>query len=204
MSELCSVPWTGPSYVVLSPMQVQKSTALGVWQYRGLTSTPLTSKAAVAIYRKKTNRRCFTVQVSKAAQMLIPSTSAEEASGTEPCFYLSPSSSEVTEAEEELFRALTDMFSICTCLQGRTGRETCPEAPAGQWHDAKTLPASPVDSYLMSEHLLLTVLTEMWWFGKTSLQRCGIITNTRTWIRRIPNTSEKSCHMECGGKWCWL
>lgn len=94
--------------------------------------TLLISKAAVAIYRKKENRRCFTVQVSKAAQMLIPFTSAEEALGTEPCFYLSSSSSEVTEAEEELFRALTDMFSISTCLQGRTGRETCPEVPSGQ------------------------------------------------------------------------
>lgn len=85
------------------------------------------------------------MQVSKEIQMLIPSTSAEEASGIEPCFYLSPSSSEVTKAEEELFRALTDMFSSCTCLQGRTGRQTCPEASSGQWHDVKSLPASPLD-----------------------------------------------------------
>lgn len=47
------------------------------------------------------------------AQMLIPSTSAEKTLGTRPCFYLSPSSSEVTKAKEELFRALTDMFSSC-------------------------------------------------------------------------------------------
>jgi len=78
------------------------------------------------------NRRCLTVHVSKEAQMLIPSTSAEAASGMGPCFYLSPSSSEVTKAEEELFMALTDMFSSCTRLKGRTGRQSCPEAPSGQ------------------------------------------------------------------------
>lgn len=88
----------------------------------GLASIPLPSKAAVAINRKKLNRRCFTVQFSEAAQMLILSMSAEEALGTGPCFYWSPSSSEATKAEEESFRALTDMFSSCTRLQGRTGR----------------------------------------------------------------------------------
>lgn len=87
-----------------------------------LASIPLPSKAAVAINRKKLNRRCFTVQFSEAAQMLILSMSAEEALGTGPCFYWSPSSSEATKAEEESFRALTDMFSSCTRLQGRTGR----------------------------------------------------------------------------------
>lgn len=69
--------------------------------------------------------------------MLIPSTSLEEAVGTGPCFYLSPSSSEVTKAKEELFRALTDMFSSYTHMQGRISRETCPEAPSGQLHDVK-------------------------------------------------------------------
>lgn len=78
------------------------------------------------------NRRCLTVQVSKEAQILIPPMSTEEALDMEPCFYLSPSSSEVTKAEEELFRALTDILSSCTRLQGRTGRQTCPEAPSGQ------------------------------------------------------------------------
>lgn len=46
--------------------------------------------------------------------MLIPSTSLEEAVGTGPCFYLSASSSEVTKAKEELFRALTDVFQLHT------------------------------------------------------------------------------------------
>lgn len=135
--------------------------------------------------------------------MLILSTSAEEALGTRPCFYLSPSSSEVTKAEEELFRALTDMFTSCTRWQGRTGRQTCPEASSGQWHDVKSLPASPVDC-LMSEHLYLQFLQKSDGLAKPSLQRCEIITSARTWIRQIPNISEKSCHMECNGKWCWL
>ena len=53
MPQLCWILWTRPSRGLLSPMEVQKRTAVGVWQYRGLTSTPLLSKAAVAIYRKK-------------------------------------------------------------------------------------------------------------------------------------------------------
>lgn len=85
--------------------------------------------------------------------MLILSTSAEEALGTGPCFYLSPSSSQVTKAEEELFRALTDMFTSCTCWQGRTGRQTCPEASSGQWHDVKSLPASPVDCLILCQSI---------------------------------------------------
>lgn len=79
------------------------------------------------------------MQVSKEAQILIPPMSTEEALGMGPCFYLSPSSSEVTKAKEELFRALTDMLSSCTRLQGRTVR-----AP-------------------------ITVLTETWWFDKKHL-----------------------------------
>lgn len=135
--------------------------------------------------------------------MLIPSTSAEEVSGTGPCYYLSPSSSEVTKAEEELFRALTDTFSSCTCLQGRTGRQTCPEAPTGQRHDVKSLPASHVDCLTLYQSIYyLQFLQKCGGLAKPSLKRCGIVTNIRTWIRQVPNASEKSFCMEYVGKWC--
>lgn len=72
------------------------------------------------------------MQVSKDTHMLIPSASLEEVVGTGPCFYSSPSSSELTKAKEEFFRALSDMFSSYTHMQGRINRQTCPEAPSGQ------------------------------------------------------------------------
>lgn len=154
------------------------------------------------------NRRCFTVQVSREAQMLIPSTSAEEAVGTGPCFYLSPSSSVVTKAKEELFGALTDMFSTCTRLQGRISRQSCPEAPSGQWHDVKSLPASPVDYPTLCQNIwCLQFLLRNVAVWQNPVYRGGTFTRARissksrgTWPRQIPNTSEKSCYMECDGK----
>lgn len=149
------------------------------------------------------DRRCFTVQVSREAQMLIPSTSTEEAVGTGPCFYLSSSSSVVTKAKEELFGALTDMFSSCTRLQGRISRQSCPEAPSGQWHDVKSLPASPVDYPTLCQNICclqflrnMPVRQNPVYRGRTST-RARISSKSRgTWPGQIPNTSEKSCHME--------
>lgn len=120
------------------------------------------------------DRRCFTVQVSREAQMLTPSTSTEEAVGTGPCFYLSPSSSVVTKAKEELFGALTDMFSSCTRLQGRISGQSCPEAPSGRWHDVKSLPASPVDYPTWFQNICCLQFLRNVPFGKIQFIEVGL------------------------------
>lgn len=102
--------------------------------------------------------------------------SAEKALGTKPCFYLSPSSSEVTKAKEELFRALTDIFS--SCRAGLAGKR------AQKLHEVNDMLFSHCQPYLMSEHLLLSFYRNLVVWQNPAFRDVGLLQAQRSELEK--------------------
>lgn len=124
--------------------------------------------------------------------MLIPSTSAEKALGTRPCFYLSPSSSEVTKAKEELFRALTDMFS--SCRAGLAGKH------AQKLHQVTDMMLSHCQPALLTVLLYVRAPFTYSSYRNVVVWKNPAFRDKHKDLNQIPHTPTKSCHMECDRK----
>lgn len=156
------IPWSWPNHMHFSHVGMEEDGCRWLIVQRSCGHPSHKQARHIYLQEKKLNRRCFTVQVSEWSSNVNPLHVSREGLGHEPCFYLSPSSSEVTKAKEELFRALTDMFSSCRAgLAGRHAQKLY------QVNDMMWSHCQPALPYVRAP--LLTVLTEMCCFGKTQL-----------------------------------